>query len=164
MPKIEAKKEIVNEIKEKLDKAGAVVLVSSRGLTVEQDTELRKHMREVGVDYKVYKNTMLHFAVQGTPFEPLTKHLEGPTAVAISYEDPTAAARELDAFVDKYEPMAFKAGVIDGTYYDDKTIVAMAKIPPREVLLSRLLGSFKAPMSAFARVVNEIAKSKSVNA
>ena len=164
MPKIEAKQVIVNEIKEKLEKAGSMVLVSARGLTVEQDTQLRKQLREAGVDYKVYKNTMLNFAVQGTQFEDLAKHLEGPTAVAISYEDPTAAARELDAFVEKFEPLTFKAGVIDGIYYDENTIIKMAKIPSREVLLSRLLGSFKSPMSSFARVINEIAKSQSAEA
>ena len=161
MPKIEAKQVVVNEIKEKLEKAGAVVLVSSRGLTVEQDTKLRKKLREAGVDYKVYKNTMINFAIQGTQFEALSKHLEGPTAVAISYEDASAAARELDSFVTEYEPLTFKGGVIDGTYYDEKTIEVMAKIPSREVLLSRLLGSWKSPLSSFARVINEIAKSQS---
>lgn len=160
MPKIEAKQVIVNEIKEKLERAGAMILVSARGLTVEQDTQLRKALREAGVDYKVYKNTMVNFAIQGTKYEELAKHLEGPTAVAFSYEDATAAGRELDAFVEKFEPLTFKAGVIDGVYYDEKMIVKMAKIPSREVLLSRLLGSFKSPMSSFARVINEIAKAQ----
>lgn len=158
MAKIEAKQVVVDEIKSKLEKAESVVLVSSRGLTVAQDTELRKALREAGVDYKVYKNTMVNFAIKGTAFEALAPHLEGPTAVAISYEDATAGARELDPFVSKFEPLEFKAGVVAGEYYDQSNIQKVAKIPSKNELLSRLLGSFKSPMSSFARVVNEIAK------
>ncbi len=158
MANIEAKQVVVDEIKSKLEKAEGVVLVSSRGLTVAQDTEMRKALREAGVDFKVYKNTMVNFAIKGTAFESLAPHLEGPTAVAISYDDATAGARELDKFVDKFEPLVFKAGVVGGTYYDEATIQKIAKIPSKNELLSRLLGSFKSPMSSFARVVNEIAK------
>ena len=161
MAKIEAKSQIVDEIRGKVEKASAMVLVDARGLTVAEDTALRKKLREAGVDYKIYKNTMINFAIKDTPFEVLSKHLEGPTAVAFSYEDATAAGRELDSFVDKYEKLSFKAGVIDGNYYDEKTIQVMAKIPSREVLLSRLLGSWKAPIASFARVVKEIAKAES---
>lgn len=158
MAKIEAKQVVVDEIKSKLEKAEGVVLVSSRGLTVTQDTEMRKALREAGVDYKVYKNTMVNFAIKGTAFEALAPHLEGPTAVAISYDDATASARELDKFVDKFEPLEFKGGVVAGEYYDQTTIQKIAKIPSKNELLARLLGSFKSPMSSFARVVNEIAK------
>lgn len=161
MANVDKKKDIVKEISEKIEKAGAVVLVSGRGLTVEQDTVMRKSLRENDVDYKVYKNTLVKRAIAGTQYEPLTPYLEGPTAVAISYEDATAAARSLDSYVEKYEPLTFKAGVIDGIFYDENTITKMAKIPSREVLLSRLLGSFKSPMASFARVINEIAKSQS---
>lgn len=158
VPKIEAKQKVVNEIKEKLEKASSVVLVDARGLTVEQDTKMRKALREAGVDYKVYKNTMVNFAIKGTEFEALAPHLEGPTSVAISYDDATAAARNLDSFVNNFEPLEFKAGVVDSIYYDATNIVKIAKIPPREELLSRLLGSFKSPMASFARVINEIVK------
>ena len=158
MAKIEKKQVVVNEIKEKLEKAGSMVLVSARGLSVAQDTEMRKALREANVDYKVYKNTMINLAVKETAFEALVPHLEGPTAVVISYDDATAAAREVSKFVDKYEPMTFKAGVVDGVYYDENTIQKIAKIPSRDELLSRLLGSFKAPMSSFARGVKEISK------
>ena len=160
MAKIEAKSKIVDEIRSKVEKATAMVLVDSRGLTVAEDTALRKKLREAGVDFKIYKNTMINFAIKDTQFEALAKHLEGPTAVAFSYEDATAAGRELDAFVDKYENLSFKAGVIDGNYYDENTIKVMAKIPSREVLLSRLLGSWKSPVASFARVVKEIAKAQ----
>ena len=158
VPKIEAKQKVVNEIKEKLERASSVVLVDARGMTVEQETKMRKALREVGVDYKVYKNTMVNFAIKGTEFEALAPHLEGPTSVAISYDDATAAARNLDSFVNDFEPLEFKAGVVDSVYYDASNIVKIAKIPPREELLSRLLGSFKSPMASFARVINEIVK------
>ena len=158
VPKIEAKQKVVNEIKEKLERASSVVLVDARGLTVEQDTKMRKALREAGVDYKVYTNTMVNFAIKGTEFEALAPHLEGPTSVAISYDDATAAARNLDSFVNDFEPLEFKAGVVDSVYYDASNIVKIAKIPPREELLSRLLGSFKSPMASFARVINEIVK------
>ena len=92
MAKIEQKQVIVNEIKEKLEKATSVVMVDARGLTVEQDTALRKQLREAGVDYKVYKNTMVHFAIQGTQFEGLDAYLSGPSTFAFSYEDAAAGA------------------------------------------------------------------------
>lgn len=92
MAKVEQKQVVVNEIKEKLEKAASVVMVDARGLTVEQDTALRKQLRDAGVDYKVYKNTMMHFAIQGTEFEGLDEYLAGPSAFAFSYEDATAGA------------------------------------------------------------------------
>lgn len=160
MPKIEAKQVVIDELKGKIEKAASMVLVDARGLTVAQDTELRKALRAKNVDYKVYKNTMINFAVQDTAYAELAKHLEGPTAVAFSYDDAAAAAGSLDEFVTKFENLTFKAGVVDGVYYDSEAIVKIAKIPSREVLLSKLLGSFKAPMASFARVINEIVKSK----
>lgn len=160
MPQIEAKQVVVDELKSKIEKATSMVLVDARGLTVAQDTELRKALREKEVDYKVYKNTMINFAIKDTPYAELSKHLEGPTAVAFSYADSAAAAGGLDAFVDKFEMLNFKAGVVDGVYYDTEAIKKIAKIPSKEVLLSKLLGSFKAPMASFARVINEIVKSK----
>ena len=158
MPKVAEKQVIINEIKEKLDRAESLVLVNARGLTVEQDTALRRKLREAGVDYKVYKNTMINFAVQGTDFEPLTPHLEGPTTVAISYDDATLAARIISKELKAMPVLEFKAGVIAKAYYDGKGVMAIANIPAREELLSRLLGSFKSPMASFARVINEVAK------
>ncbi|MBQ7064382.1 MAG: 50S ribosomal protein L10 [Firmicutes bacterium] len=160
MPKVEEKQVVVNEIAEKVGKAASMVLVSARGLTVAQDTELRAGLRKKNVDYKVYKNTMIKRAIEGTPFEELGKDLEGPTAVAFSYDDAAAAAGGLDEFVSKFDKLVFKAGVVDGVYYDSAAIVKIAKIPSREVLLSKLLGSFKAPMASFARVINEVLKAQ----
>lgn len=157
MAKVEQKQVIVNEIKEKLEKATSAVLVSSRGLTVEQDTALRKQLREAGVDYKVYKNTMMNLAVEGTQFEGLKDYFEGPSAIAICYEDPTVAAGIMNKFMKDAKNLKFKAGVIEGTCYDAEGMAKVADIPSREVLLSKLLGSFQAPMASFARVIKAIA-------
>ena len=157
MAKIEKKQVVVNEIKEKLDKAASVVMVDARGLTVEQDTVLRKKLRDAGVDYKVYKNTMVHLAIQGTQFEGLDSYLEGPSAFAFSYEDATTAASVLNNAAKDFKILEFKAGVVEGVVYDAEGMKKVADIPSREVLLSKLLGSFKSPMSAFARVIQAIA-------
>ena len=158
MAKVELKKPIVDQISEELNGAKAAVLVDYRGLTVEQDTELRKQLREAGVVYKVYKNTMINFAVKGTEFEELSKHLEGPTAIAISKEDATAPARILYNFAKNAPKLELKAGVVDGTYYDEKGIQVIATIPSREELLSKLLGSMQSPITNFARVIKQIAE------
>ena len=158
MAKVELKKPIVDQISEELNGAKAAVLVDYRGITVEQDTELRKQLREAGVIYKVYKNTMINFAVKGTEFEELSKHLEGPTAIAISKEDATAPARILFNFAKNAPKLELKAGVVDGTYYDEKGIQVIATIPSREELLSKLLGSIQSPITNFARVIKQIAE------
>ena len=157
MAKVEAKQVVVNEIKDKLSRAASVVVVDSRGLTVEQDTQLRKSLREAGVDYKVYKNTMVTLAVKDTPFEGLAQYLEGPSAFAFSYGEATTAAAILDKAVKNLENLEFKASVIENIVYDAAGTKATAGIPSREVLLSKLLGSFKSPMSSFARVIQQIA-------
>ena len=164
MAKVELKQPIVEEIKGLLDGAKAAVLVDYRGLTVEQDTKLRKNLRNAGVEYKVYKNTLINFAVKGTEFEELSKHLEGPTAIAISKEDATAPARELFNFSKEAEALELKAGVVDGTYYDENGIKVIATIPSREELLSRLLGSMQSPVTNFARVIKQIAEKNEANA
>lgn len=157
MAKIEQKQVVVNEIKEKLEKATSVVMVDGRGLTVEQDTTLRKNLREAGVDYKVYKNTMVHFAIQGTQFEGLDPYLEGPSTFAFSYEDPTTAASILNKEAKDVKALEFKAGVVEGVVYDAAGMKVIADIPSREELLSKLLGSFQSPMASFARVIQAIA-------
>ncbi|MBE6013564.1 MAG: 50S ribosomal protein L10 [Lachnospiraceae bacterium] len=158
MPKIEKKQVVINEIKEKLDKAASIVLVDGRGLSVEQDTVLRKKLREGGVDYKVYKNSMINFAVENTEFSGIAPYLKGPTTVAFSYGDATAAARIISKELKGMPKLEFKAGVVEGVVYDAAGVDAIAKIPSREELLSKLLGSFQAPMASFARVVNAIAE------
>ncbi len=159
MAKVELKAPIVDEIKGYVADAKAAVLVDYRGLTVEQDTRLRKQLREAGVVYKVYKNTMLHLAFDGTDYAQLDQHLEGPTAVAFGIDDETAPARILNDFAKEAEALQFKGAIVDGTYYDEAGIKVLAKIPSRDVLISKLLGSLQSPITNFARVVKQIAES-----
>ena len=158
MAKVEQKQPVVQEISEKIDGAQGAVLVDERGLTVAQDTELRKQLREAGVTYKVYKNTMMKLAFKGTDFEQLDDLLNGPSALAISKEDATAPARVLAKFAKTADKLELKGGVVEGKFYDAAGIQAVASIPSREELLSRLLGSFQAPMANFARVIKQIAE------
>ncbi len=158
MAKVELKQPIVAEIAELFNGAASAVVVDYRGLTVEQDTQLRKKLREAGVSYKVYKNTMIRFAAKGTEFEALEPHLEGPTALAVSKDDATAPARVLAEFAKTADKLELKAGVVEGTYYDQKGIQVIATIPSREVLLGRLFGSMQSPITNFARVLNQIAE------
>ena len=152
-----AKHAVVDEIKEKLGKSKSVVLVNARGLTVAQDTLLRQSLRKAGgIDYKIYKNTMMEFAIDGTDFAGLKEYLAGPTTIAFSYDDATAAAAAISKHQKAMPKLEFKACAIDGTVYDGAATKAIADIPPREVLISRLLGSFKSPMASFARVINAI--------
>ena len=164
MAKVEIKKPIVDEISELLNGAQSAVVVDYRGLTVEEDTRLRKELREAGVTYKVYKNTMINFAIKGTDFESLAPHLEGPTAIAVSKEDATAPARVLYKFAKEAEALELKAGVVEGVYYDADGIKSIASIPSREELLSKFLGSIQSPITNFARVIKQIAEKQEENA
>ena len=164
MAKIELKQPNVEEIKATLADAQAAVLVDYRGLTVEQDTKLRRQLRENDIVYKVYKNTMVTLAVKGTEFEELTKDLEGPTAIAISKTDATAPARVICKFAKEAPALEVKSGIVDGEYYDQAGIQALSAIPSREELLSKLLGSMQSPITNFARVIKQIAESKEAEA
>ena len=158
MAKVELKQPIVEAIAEEIKGAESVVLVDYRGLTVAQDTELRKQLREAGVVYKVYKNTMMKRAFEGTEFEGLESCLEGPSAIAVSKDDATAPARILCKFAKDAPALELKGGVVEGTVYDVAGLTELSKIPSREELLSRLLGSMQSPIANFARVINQIAE------
>ena len=158
MAKVELKQPIVAEISELLNGAASAVVVDYRGLTVAQDTELRKQLREAGVTYKVYKNTMIKRAAEGTDFAALDPDLEGPTAIAVSKDDATAPARILAEFAKKADKLEIKAGVVEGTYYDATGIAAIASIPSRDELLAKFLGSIQSPITNFARVIKQIAE------
>lgn len=158
MAKVELKQPIVNAIAEEIKDAESVVLVNYRGLTVAQDTELRKQLREAGVIYKVYKNTMMKRAFEGTVCEGLEEHLEGPSAIAISKDDATAPARILCNFAKTANALELKGGVVEGAIYDTAGLTELSKIPSREELLSKLLGSIQSPITNFARVINQIAE------
>ena len=158
MAKVELKQPIIDEIKGFLDGAVAATVVDYRGLTVAEDTALRKALREAGVQYKVFKNTLIKRAAEGTDFAQLDPVLDGPTALAVSKDDATAAARIFAKFAKTSPKLVFKGAVVEGKFYDAKAVQALAEIPSREELLGRLLGSIKSPVTNFARVLNQIAQ------
>lgn len=158
MAKVELKQPIVQQISECVKDAQAVVLVDYRGLTVEQDTQLRREMREAGVNYKVFKNTMMRRAFEGTDFAQLNDYLEGPSAIAISNDDVTAPARVLYKNMKTMKALEVKAGVLEGGLLTEEQLKEIAAIPGREALISRLLGSMQSPIANFARVIKQIAE------
>ena len=158
MAKVELKQPVVQAIAEDVKDAVSVVLVDYRGLTVAEDTEMRKQLREAGVVYKVCKNTMMKRAFEGTDFAQLDDLLDGPSAIAISKEDATAPIRVLNNVAKEAEALEFKGAVVEGTFYDVDGVKALASIPSREELLSKLLGSIQSPITNFARVIKQIAE------
>ena len=158
MAKVELKQPVVQAIVNDIEGAQSIVLVDYRGLTVAEDTALRKQLREAGVVYKVCKNTMMKRAFEGTDFAQLDEYLDGPNAIAISKDDATAPARILAKFAKDAKALELKAGVVEGQKYDAAALAELAKIPSREELLSRLLGSMQSPITNLARVLNQIAE------
>lgn len=158
MAKVELKQPVVAEIADVLSGASSAVVVDYRGLTVAQDTDLRKQLRNAGIVYKVYKNTMIRRAAEGTEFAALDPTLEGPTAIAVSKEDATAPARMLAEFAKKAPNLEIKGGIVEGAFYDAKGMQVIATIPSREVLLGRLFGSMQSPITNLARVLNQVAE------
>lgn len=158
-----AKKEkqiVIDEIKEKLEKSASAVVIDYLGTTVEEANNMRQKLREAEVDYKVYKNTMVARAIDGTDFEQLKDVLAGPSAIAFSYDDSTAPARILNNVMKEYKKMEFKAGFIDGEFYDAEGLKEIANVPSREELLAKFLGSIQSPVSKFVRTLQAIADDK----
>jgi large subunit ribosomal protein L10 len=155
---LKLKQAVIDEIKDKLETASSAVVIDYMGITVEQANAMRRKLREADVDYKVYKNSLVSRAIAGTDFAGLEEVLAGPSAFAFGSGDVTAPARVLNGVMKEYKKMAFKAGIVEGNFYDAEAIKALAEVPSREVLLARLLGSFKSPIAAFARLVNAIAE------
>ncbi len=151
---LNAKKEVVSELSTKFKEAKALVLADYRGLTVEQDTELRSALRKAGVEYKVVKNTMTKFAADQNGLEGLDPFLNGPTALALSTTDPVAPAKVLSDYAKKYDKLELKVGVVEGKIIDLAGIKALAELPPKEVLIAKVLGGFNAPISGFVNVLN----------
>ena len=153
---LEQKKQQVAELKEKFSNAVAGVLVDYRGINAADDTVLRRELREAGVEYMVVKNTLLHLAFEGTDLAELDSLLEGTTAIAISADDHTAAARILGKYADDHENFNLKGGFLDGKAIDLATVTALAKLPTREVLLATVCNALNAPIAAFARVLQAV--------
>ena len=160
MAKVELKAPIVEEIKKYAEEAKSVVLISYSGITVAEDTAFRKAFREKNVVYKIYKNTFMKRAFEGTAYEGLSDVLEGTTAVAFSMNDATDAAKVISDAKKTINAISFKAGVIDGEVYDAAGLEVIASIPSRDELISKLLGSIQSPVTNLARVLNQIAEQK----
>lgn len=150
----------VLEIKEKMEKAQGIIFAQYQGLTVEEDTMLRRKLREAGVEYKVYKNTLSTLAAKELGFGEIGSILQGPLSMALGYEDPTAPARILAEFAKNHKKLELKGGIVQGEIFDADKVKQLATIPPKEVLIAKLLGSFKAPISSFAYLVNAIKEKK----
>jgi large subunit ribosomal protein L10 len=157
---LKAKQAVIDEIKAKLDGATSAVLVDYIGTTVEEATAMRKALREAGVDFTVYKNTLMNRAIEGTPFEGLKDVLSGPSALAIGKEDAVAPIRVLAKSMKDTQKMSFKAGIVEGVYYDSEGIKQLSDIPSRDVLLAKFLGSIQSPVSKAVRTFQAIADAK----
>ena len=157
---LEGKKAVVNEIAGKMKDAQAFVLVDYKGINVEQDTQFRNKARELNVDYKIYKNTMIRFAAEELGYGELADVLKGSTAVAFCNEDVVAPAKVVKEFAtdNRLDCLTIKGGVIDGAVASMEELEKIATLPSREVLLSRMIGSIQAPIANFARVIDEIRK------
>jgi large subunit ribosomal protein L10 len=157
---IEQKKKIVEEITEKFKNSVSTIIVDYRGLNVAEVTELRKQLREAGVEFKVYKNSLTRRAVEKAELTGLNEFLTGPNAIAFSNEDVVAPAKILNEFAKKYEALKIKAGVIEGNISTVEQIKALADLPSREGLLSMLLSVLQAPIRNFALAAKAVADQK----
>ncbi|WP_335872151.1 50S ribosomal protein L10 [Bacillus sp. 2205SS5-2] len=157
---IEQKKVLVSEIAEKLEKSVSTVVVDYRGLTVAEVTELRKQLREAGVEFKVFKNSMVRRAAESANLAGINEVLTGPNAIALSTEDVVAPAKILNDFAKKHEALEIKAGVIEGNVATAEEVKALAELPSREGLLSMLLSVLQAPMRNVALATKAVAEQK----
>ena len=155
-----SKKQMVAELTEKLKAAKSGVIVEYKGITVAQDTALRKSFREAGVEYSVVKNTLLRFAANEAGLEGITGALEGTTAIALSNDELTAPAKIFCDFAKDKEGIHAKVGFVEGDILDEAGVEALAKIPSKEILIATVLGTFNAPIAALARAINAIAEQK----
>ena len=147
------KEAVVKEVKEKLERAKSAVLTDYRGLNVAESNQLRKKLREADVEYRVIKNTMARFAVKELGLDDLTPHLEGPTAIAFSYEDPAAAPKILTEFAKTSKKLTIKVGLIEGKVIDENDVMTLAELPSREVLLSMVLSAMQSPITSWVSVL-----------
>lgn len=157
---LESKKQIVAELTEKLKTAKSGVIVEYKGITVADDTQLRKNFRAAGVEYSVVKNTLLRFAAKEAGLEGITGALEGTTALALSKDELTAPAKIFCEFAKGKENLQAKVGFVEGDILDKDGVEALAKIPSKEILIATVLGTFNAPIAALARCINAIAEQK----
>ena len=153
---LEQKKALVESLADKMGRAASGVLVKYEGITVDSDTKMRAALRAAGVEYSVIKNTLISKACDKVGLEALKSQLEGMNALAISYDDPIAPAKILKEYADKIETFEIRGGILDGAVVDAATINELAEIPPKEVLVAKLLGSIQSPLYKFAYVLQAI--------
>ena len=156
MAKVEIKKPIVEEIAELLNGAQAAVIADYRGLTVEEDTELRTKFRAAGVKYTVVKNSLLGFAAKEVGLEGLDEVLHGPTALAYHTEDMVAPAKVFSDFVKDHEIVSFKSGFMEGKVMTLDEVKVLASTPSKEVLIAKMMGSLQSPVSGLVRLLDTI--------
>lgn len=149
------KEAIVAELKEKLSNTKGAVLANYRSINVSLDTKLRRKLREAGIEYRVVKNTLTRIAAKEAGIIGMEQYLEGPTVIAMSAVDPVAPAKILADFIreNKLQTLEIKAGLVEGKVIDADSVKALASLPPREVLIARLLGTLQAPITGFVRVL-----------
>jgi len=150
LPNLEEKKQVVEEIKNRLQKSQGVVLTDYRGLNVAEVTELRAKLREAGIEFKVLKNTLTRIAAGEVGLKGLDPYLEGPTAIAFGIEDPIAPAKILSEFARTHKALEIKGGILENRVIDVKEVKALADLPSKEVLLAKLLGAMQSPLYGFA--------------
>ncbi len=150
------KQAVVDDIQQKIDTAKSVVLVNYIGLNVEEVSELRNQFRSANVEYKVLKNTMISRAAQNLGIEGLEEHLHGTTAVAFSYEDPTAGPKVIKDFIKKTKKTEIKCGLLGKDYIDTAQVEMLANIPNKETLVAMLLSVMNGPIRGFATALNQI--------
>jgi large subunit ribosomal protein L10 len=152
------KQAVIDEIKDKFDRSSSAVIIDYMGITVAEADAMRTKLREAEVDYKVYKNKLAIRAIDGTEYEQLKETLAGPSAFAFGFEDATAPARVLNGVMKEYKKMSFKAGIIEGVFYDAAGIAQIAEIPSKDDLIAKFLGSIQNPVGGFVRVLAAIAE------
>ena len=154
---LEQKKQIVASVADRINNSVAGVIVDYKGISVADDTALRKELREAGVEYTVVKNTLIKLAIKGTALESMSDVLDGTSAIATSSEDYVAAARILNKYAEGHDNFNLKAGYLDGEVISMDKLMELATLPSRETLLSMVANVFSAPIAGFARAVQAIA-------
>ena len=158
------KQVVIDEIKDKFEKAQSAVVVDYIGITVAQADKMRKNLREADVDYTIYKNTFVKRAIEGTAYQKLEEVLTGPSAFAISYDDVTSPARLINDAIKEFKKMSFKGGIIEGTYYDEEGLKKIALIPSKDELIAKFMGSIQSPVGKAVRTFAAIAEAKTEGA
>jgi large subunit ribosomal protein L10 len=151
---LEAKKVLVSELSEKIAKAQSIIVIDYKGLTVEEDTDLRNRFRKAGVEYKVIKNTLFLRSAVENNISGMEEFLEGTSSFAFGYDDPVAPAKVISEFIKDKKKTQIKVGVVDGKLIDVKGVEALADLPSKEVLVAQVLGTMNAPIAGFARVLS----------